>query len=72
MITHHYKETNLGFEFEDASVERLFSHRGYAAIRIRSRSTGEYVDVQLSPKGRNIYIHRGNLKNTVRELERLR
>lgn len=49
-------DTRYGFRFEDIIVERLFSFRGHAAVRIRSFRTGKYVDVQLSATGRTFHV----------------
>lgn len=56
------KETTYGFEFGDLAVERLFTHKGYVAVRLRSVATGKYVDVQVSPTGRSFHVKQGKDK----------
>src|SRR5690606_13692013 len=58
----HYAETRYGFEYGAVSVERMFSHNGYVGIRLVCYASGEYVDVQVSPKGRKMHVMSGNDK----------
>lgn len=58
----HYEETRYGFEYGAASIERMWHHGGYVCLRVVCRSTGKYVDLQVSPKGRRIHVHEGNEK----------
>lgn len=62
MTNVHYAETRYGFEYGAAAVERMWNYRGYVCLRVVCRSTGEYVDLQVSPKGRRIHVHAGNEK----------
>lgn len=50
------KMTNMGFDWGDMAVERCFEDKGYRCVRVRSMSTGDYVDIQLSPKGRRLHV----------------
>lgn len=58
----HYAETRYGFEYGAVSVERMWNHKGYVAIRLVCRESGKYVDVQVSPKGYTVYVTEGNEK----------
>lgn len=56
----HYAETPYGFEYGALSVERCWSHNGAVCVRIRSVPTGKFVDVQVTPAGRKLYVSTGN------------
>jgi len=56
----HYEETRYGFEYGAVSVERMWNRDGYVCIRIVARDSGKYVDIQASPKGRNLYVSNGD------------
>ena len=58
----HHAETRFGFEYGDATVERSWSHKGYVSVMIRSMTTGQYVEVTVSPKGRSVRVERGSMK----------
>lgn len=61
-MTDYVVITNMGFDWGDMAVERCYKHKGYRCVRIRSMSTGRYVDVQLSPQGRSM-MRSGVLKD---------
>ena len=60
----HHAETRYGFEYGPLSIERCWSHNGYCAIRIRSLTTGEFIDVQTTPKGRKLHTTTGRIAPT--------
>jgi hypothetical protein len=57
----HHKETQCGFEFGQAKVERLWSHKGAVCLRVSSRETGQYVEITLSPGGRKLWTSAGKI-----------
>lgn len=59
----HYRETKYGFQFGQADVSRACSHKGMVVVRIASRATGKFVDVQMSPKGRKMYVSTGEYRS---------
>lgn len=61
----HHAETRFGFEYGDATVERCWSHKGYVSVMVRSMSTGDFVEVIVSPKGRSIRTERGSMKSSL-------
>jgi hypothetical protein len=58
----HYKETRFGFEYGQARVSRVFSHKGAVCVRVMSRKNGKFVDIQLSPGGNKMYISNGQIE----------
>jgi hypothetical protein len=58
-----YRETKYGFQFGQADVSRVCSDNGIVILRIASRTTGKFVDVQVSPKGRKLYVSEGKYKD---------
>ncbi len=59
----HYIETQYGFQYGNADVSRCFSHKGMVFVRIASRTTGKFVDVQVSAKGRKMHVSTGEYKS---------
>lgn len=50
------KITTLGFDWGDMAIERCYEDKSYRCVRIRSMSTGRYVDIRLSPQGRHMDV----------------
>lgn len=48
--------TEYGFNFGALIVERMWSEKGYAAVRLRTDSVS--IIVQASPNGRSVYVQR--------------
>jgi hypothetical protein len=59
----HYRETKYGFQWGEADVSRVISHKGMVVLRVASRATGKFVDIQVSPKGRKMYVSTGEYKS---------
>jgi hypothetical protein len=59
----HYRETKYGFQYGQADVSRVCSDKGAVILRIASRATGKFVDVQISAKGRKLYVSTGEYKD---------
>jgi len=51
--------TQFGFQFGHLEVTRLYAEGNGAAVRIRNLVSGDYVDVQCTPKGRKTYVSSG-------------
>lgn len=47
--------TNFGFDWGNMAVERSFDSGGHIGIRIRSMTSGEYIDIQMSKGGRKLF-----------------
>lgn len=59
----HYAETEYGFEYGAARVERTASHKGTVVIGILDRITGKrLVDLYVSPQGRSVRVSRPLLR----------
>lgn len=58
-----YRETKYGFQFGQADISRVCSDKGLVIVRVASRATGKFVDVQVSPKGRKMYVSTGEYKS---------
>jgi hypothetical protein len=58
----HYKETKHGFEFGQAAVMRVFSHKGAVCVRVMSRKNGKFVDIQLTPGGNKMFVSNGQIE----------
>ena len=49
-----YSLTEYGFNWGAMEVTRYFSHRGMAVLRIGSTGSKRYMEIYISPAGRNI------------------
>ena len=58
----HRKTTDYGFEFGAADVMRCWSHKGTVCVRVASRTTGKYIDIQVSPAGRTMHVIEGKYR----------
>lgn len=60
--TIHAQDTRFGFQFGNADVSRCWSHKGAVCIRVKSMTSGEFIDIQVSPAGRKMHISKGKMR----------